>query len=229
MKKVVQFTEKELEQMLLDELTKGSKFRAVKGAKVSIEFVMSSRGVSALVMGVERRSNVQEPDVLDGVDEDDRRVWAGLKAPVQDTVRVMLDNGSCTLAEMTDAILEELEELGWDLEILDSPQLLESVSKLTEKYLQELVGRNLVEIDEKKGVWQKVKKKKSKPIPKVTTMSTAAQILKGDGGAMGRGEALEEGASEGKPRQGPKPRRRKKPRGSGGRGGPGGPGFPFQW
>ena len=197
MNKVVQFTEKELEQMLLDELTKGSKFRAVKGEKVSIEFVMSSKGVSALVRGIEARTNVQE-----SVPHEET---TALEIVVHDTIRVLMDDGNprdmdCFL----EAICLELEEQGRDPEDLEHPSYRGAMRTAAFKFLTKLVETGAAEFNKKKAMWRKAKKKAPKP---VTEGNTAAAILGGAGGVLGRGEALGQGSSPSRP--GAVPRRRR--------------------
>lgn len=206
MNKVVQFTEEELEQMLLDELTKGSKFRAVEGEQVRIEFVMSSKGVSALVRGIEPRTNVQE-----ALPEGER---TALEIVVHDTIRVLMDDGKArTLATFVEAISLEIVEQGRDPEDLENPRYQGAIIKAAEAFLDKLVEAGAAEFHQKKRMWRKAKRKAQKP---VTEGNTAAAILGGQGGALGRGEAL--GAEVSGNRPGPRVRRGKA-RGS----------FPFDW
>ena len=202
MNKVVQFTEEELEQMLLDELTKGSKFRAVKGEKVSIEFVMSSKGVSALVKGIEPRTNVQESLP---VKAPDLRGPTALEIVVHDTIRVLMDDGKArNLDTFVEAICLEIEEQGRDPKDFGNPRYRGAIIKAAEDFLAELVESGAAEFNKKKRMWRKTKKKAPKP---VTEGNTAAAILGGDGGVLGRGEALGQGSSPSRP--GVLPRRRR--------------------
>jgi hypothetical protein len=236
MKKIVQYSQPDLIRLLSQDLV-------AKGTKVelhdfSVEFVTNADGeTSALISGVEDE-NVQEPETDEGEpDERSRLLRVGsrdaLRQEVYDIVAVTLTKKGHTVDELVELVCKELSEE----HDVDTATLGSNIRVALIKSLQHLEKQGRAEYvdDGELELWRK-KSKKQKPIPKVTTLSTAADILGGKGGVMDRSDALSEGASEGQPRQGT-PRRKKAPRrrsGSrnggdgGGRGGPGpGSGKPF--
>jgi len=168
--------------------------------------------MSALVSGV-LGTNVQELDTQEGVDEesDVRRVaW--------ETVRVALNKEGRTIDDFVALVLDELEELGLHME-LDEDETAKQVRVYTIMLLQELEKQGVAEYVDLGDLWRKKTRKGPRKLPKVTTLSAAAQIMGGEGGVLDRSEALGEGVSEESPRT---PTRRGKLAGRGN-------GSPFQF
>lgn len=230
MNKLAQYREAELVELLKQDLTaKGFKV----GADFNIEFVTNTQGETlALVTGVVDGENVkeatvvrvvpesgEEPDEVDALPEQ-----PNLRQLVFDKVSETLTSKGHTVDELIELVVEEIEEIGLSVD----DETRRDIRVGTIKSLQHLKkqGHAVFELDDR---WRKPKG--AKKIPRATKLSTAAQIMEGDGGVLDRGDALSEGASEGQPRQGA---RRKKAsrrgRGGGGTGNRGpGNGTPFSF
>lgn len=218
MKQLVQYTEAELKALVATDLAK-------KGYTVptpfDVEFVKTSSGMSALISGVVE--NVQESSTQGGGsdDVDDLGLPARVKTIAHDTVAVSLNKKGQTVNDLFEAVLDELDE---ESLFEEEPEGAERarIRAYTVQALEELEKKGLAEYDTDNDLWRKAKKPKT--LPKVTKLSTAAEVLEGVGGVMDRGTGLGQGVSEERPRA-PKKRSRRRKVG-GGRGGRGG-GTPF--
>jgi hypothetical protein len=236
MKELVQYSEAELVELLKQDLSANG--HKVIPRDFTIEFVTNAVGeTSALITGVVGTvtHNVQEDeaDEVDGADGADegtppaRRASGNFRELVYDTIAVTLTKKGHTVDELIDLVGQEVEEQGREL----TEDETSSLRVATIKSLQHLEKQGRAEYVDEGELWRTKKSKKPKTIPRVTTLSTAADILGGAGGVLDRGDALSEGASEGRPRQGVT-RRKKAPkrRGGGGKGPAGfGSGTPFSF
>ena len=223
MNKLVQYREAELVELLRQDLTaKGLKV----GTNFNIEFVTNTQGETlALVTGVDDEADVQESKpavvrVVDGedLDVDDLPEQPDLRQLAYSTMKASLTSKGHTVDELNELVLEELKEKGLPTDTETEREVRVGVIKSLQ-HLQKQKKAEYVD-DGELELWRKPKG--AKKIPRVTKLSTAAQIVEGNGGVMDRGDALSEGASEGRPRQGA--RRKKTPRRGRGGGGSRGPG-----
>lgn len=212
MKHLVQYTEKELNRLIREDLS--AKGHKIIPSDVMIEFVTGSSGTSALVTGVLLEESVQEPVPEEG-DEVVRMV-------AHDTVRVALSKKGLTVDGLVELVMEELEESDACQE-LDEDETVKKAHVYVLELLQKLEKEGVALYEDSKGLWCKRAKRK---VPK--KLSTAAEILGGDGGVLDRSDALGEGVSEENPRA-PKKRpgasgpKRRKAQGARGRRGNGSP------
>lgn len=210
MKKIVQYSQPDLIRLLSQDLV--AQGREVDVHEFSVEFVTNANGeTSALITGVaDEDENVQESDADEGGAPEPLRVVA------HDTVRAALNKEGRTVDEFVALTLDELEELGHHME-LDEDETAKRIRVYVLTLLPKLEKDGLAEYLDEGELWRKKKQKKS--VAKVTPLSTAAEIMGGDGGVMDRSDALSEGASEGRPRPAPVRRKKSRSRGGGSRGG----------
>jgi hypothetical protein len=224
MKKIVQYSEAELVRLLTKDLAATG--HNVNIREFGVEFVTNAHGeTSALITGIdphEEKENVQEPETDEGP-APRRKAASTLREQVYDIVTVTLSKEGQTVDELVELVTEELSEEG-KMPLASDHDAAHSIRVAILKSLQHLEkqGRSEYVDDGELELWRK-KKSKKKSEPKVVPLNTAADILGGDGGVMDRSDALSEGASEGRPRQGAT-RRKKAPKRRGGGGGGRGPG-----